>query len=39
MTAIDATYLVAQHIVVKGDLVGAQRVLDAAGARIKLVRK
>jgi hypothetical protein len=31
MTTIDATYQLAQHIVVKGDLVGTQRVVDKMG--------
>lgn len=35
MTAIDAAFLSAQHIVVKGDLVSAQRVVDKVGEHMR----
>ncbi|TFW18569.1 hypothetical protein [Duganella callida] len=39
MGAIDAAYLSAQHIVVKGDLVHAQRVTDKAGEHLLVLSR
>jgi hypothetical protein len=39
MSAVDATYLAAQHIVVKGDLVSAQRVIDKVGEHVLVLSR